>query len=154
SRLELLTANNDLVRVEADPLALRMDRLQATQAVELLEAQHRHALFTALQEIAQAYTGVPQARAPAQLARHGLELSETALEVANTRFANGGASSLDGRDAEIALEEARQGVEAATSGLSVARANLEGMIGREVDPDELEPVPDDLFIDLPDLDRK
>lgn len=153
SRLELLTANNDLVRVEADPLALRMDRLQATQAVELLEAQHRHALFTALQEIAQAYTGVLQAREQAQFARHGLELSETALEVANIRFANGGATSLDVRDAEIALEEARQGVEAATSGLSVARANLEGMIGREVDPDELEPVPDDLFVVVPELEE-
>lgn len=153
TRLELLTATNDLVRVEADPLALRMDKLQATQAVELLEAQHRHALFTSLQEIAQAYTGVLQAREQAQVARQGLELSETALEVANIRFANGGATGLDVRDAEIAVEEARQGVEAATSGLAVARANLEGMIGREVDPDELEPVPDELFIELPDLDE-
>ena len=153
ARLELLTATNDLVRVEADPLALRMDRLQATQAVELLEAQHRHAVFSALQEITQAYTGVLQAREQAQLARDGVELSETALEVANIRFANGGATRLDVRDAEIALEEARQGVDAATSGLAVARATLEGMMGREVDPAALEPVPDDLFVALPELDE-
>ncbi len=151
TRLELLTANNDLVRVEADPLALRMDKLQASQAVELLEAQHRHALFAAQQEIAQAYTAVLQARDQAAFAMQGLELSETALEVANIRFSNGGATSLDVRDAEIAVEEARQGVEAATSGLAVARANLEGIIGREVDPEELEPVPEEILLDLPDL---
>ena len=144
TRLELLTASNTLVRTEADPLALRLDLLQAQQSVELLEAQHRHALFASLQEVAEAYTGVLQAREQAKLASGGLELSEAALEVAQIRFANGGATSFDVRDAEISVEEARQGVEAATNGLGVARANLEGMIGREIDAAELEPVPDEL----------
>lgn len=146
TRLELLTANNALVRTQADPLALRMDLLQANQSVELLEAQHRHALFTALQEIAEAYTGVLQAREQASLARSGLELSEAGLAVAKIRFANGGATTFDVRDAEIAVQEALQGVEAATSGLDVARSNLEGMIGREVDPAELEPVAAELLV--------
>ncbi|HZJ09337.1 MAG TPA: TolC family protein [Trueperaceae bacterium] len=151
TRLELLTASNKLVRVEADPLALRMDLLQANQGVELLEAQHRHALFTALLEVAEAYTGVLQGRAQAELAGSALALSETALMVANIRFDNGGATSFDVRDAEIAVEEARQAVEAATSGLDVAGSNLEGMIGSEVDPAELEPVHDGVFVVLPDL---
>lgn len=146
TRLELLTANNTLVRTQADPLALRMDLLQAEQSVALLEAQQRHAVYEALLEIAEAYTGVVQAREQTALARSGLSLSETALEVAQIRFANGGATRFDVRDAEIALEEAQQGVEAASNGMDIARANLEGMIGREVDPAELEPVADELLV--------
>jgi len=151
TRLELLTARSNLLRVESDPLALRMDRLQAEQDVARLEAQHRHALFTALQQIAEAYTGVLQAREQAGLAREALALSEAALEVARIRLANGSATALEVREAEIAVEEARQGVEAAESGLAVATANLEGMIGVEVDPDDLEPVPDHLLRALPAL---
>ena len=153
TRLELLTAQSTLTRTEADPLALRMDLLQARQGVELLEAQHRHAVFSALLEVAEAYTGVLQARAQQDLASSGLALAETALQVANIRFANGGATSLDVRDAEIAVDEARQGVEAATSGLGVALANLEGMIGQELEADELEPVPDELLATLPALEE-
>lgn len=153
TRLELLTARSSLTRTEADPLALRMDLLQARQSVELLEAQNRHAVFAAMQEIAEAYTGVLQARAQQSLARSGLKLAETGLEVANIRLANGGATNLDVRDAQIAVEEARQGLEAATSGLDVALANLEGMIGRELDPAELEPVREDSLPALPSLEE-
>lgn len=153
TRLELITAESALLRVESDPLALRLDRLRATQEVELLRAQHRHALLTALQQIAEAYTSVLQAREQVALAQAGLELAEAGLEVARIRFANGGATSLEVSDAEIGVDEARQGVEAARSGLDVARANLEGMIGAEVDPAELEPVPDDLLVALPALEE-
>ncbi len=152
TRLELINARSGLLRVESDPLALRMDKLQAEQSVRLLEVQHRHAVLAGMQQIAEAYTGVLQARAQAELARAGLELGETALEIARIRFANGGATSLEVRDAEIAVDEARQGLEAALSGLGVARSNLEGMIGQEVDPAELEPVPENLLTALPDLD--
>src|SRR5690606_40243220 len=95
TRLELLTARSNLLRVESDPLALRMDRLQAEQDVARLEAEHRHALFTALQQIAEAYTGVLQAREQAGLAREALALSEAALEVARIRLANGSATALE-----------------------------------------------------------
>src|SRR5690606_30557219 len=74
TRLELITAESALLRVESDPLALRLDRLRATQEVELLRAQHRHALLTALQQIAEAYTSVLQAREQVALAQAGLEL--------------------------------------------------------------------------------
>jgi outer membrane protein TolC len=151
TRLELLTARSNLVRVEADPLALRLDKLQATQEVERLEAEHRHALLSAMQEIAEAYTGVLQARDQAGLAREALALTESALEVARIRFANGSATALELREAEIAVDEARQNVEAAENGLGVARANLEGMIGVEVDPAELEPVSDELLATPPAL---
>src|SRR5690606_36798755 len=153
TRLELITAESALLRVESDPLALRLDRLRATQEVELLRAQHRHALLTALQQIAEAYTSVLQAREQVALAQAGLELAEAGLEVARIRFANGGATSLEVRDAEIGVDEARQGVEAARSGLDVARANLEGMIGAEVDPAELEPETVDLLVALPALEE-
>lgn len=149
TRLELITAESALARTEADPLALRMDLLQAKQSVELLEARQRQAVFGAMLEIAEAYTGVLQAREQLGLAQSGFALAETGLEIANIRMANGGATGLDVRDAEIAVDEARQGVEAAASGLDVARANLEGMIGVEINPAELEPVRGELLEALP-----
>ena len=153
TRLELLNARNELVRVESDPLALRMEKLQAQQAVELLESQLVAAQFSAQLEIAQAYSSVLEARAQRDLALKGVELSEVALEIAHIRLANGGATQLDVSEAEVALDEAGGNRDRATSGLGVALANLEGMVGSELEGSDLEPVPDSFLVEVPGLEQ-
>ncbi len=151
AQLELLNAESTLLRTEADPLALRVDRLQAQQAVELAAVEEQQARVTAVQDLAGAYGGVLVAREQLELAETARELAETGVEIARIRLANGSATELDVRDAEVALDEASAGAATAGSGLRLAVSNLEGMIGREVDPATLEPLTEDLLPQLPTL---
>lgn len=151
ARLELLQAETDRLRTEGDPLALRLDKLQAEQAVTLARAELRQAFYAALADIAGAYTGLLQARERAALAERGAALSQRALEIARVRRANGSATDLDVREAEVSLEEAEKNAAAARSALQLAQASLEGMIGERVAPEQLEPVPDAFLLPLPTL---
>ena len=152
ANLELLNAKNDLIRTQGDPLALKIDLIQAEQGVELKTAQFEQAYYGSVLEIAQAYTGVLQAREGLELAQKGLNLSQEGLRIAEIRRNNGSATELDLQEARVSLEGAQKSVASAQSGLSVAENNLEGMIGQEVVAGELEPVPDSFFVALPPLD--
>ena len=151
--LELLNARNDLIRVQGDPLALRLERTQAEQAVELNRAELEEAYYSAVLEITQAYTGVLQGREQLELARKGLSVSETALDIARIRLENGSATQLDVQEAEVALNDAEKNLTAAQNGLNVSENNLEGMIGQEVTASELEPVDDAYLTPLPPLEQ-
>ena len=151
AKLELLNAENSLIRVQGDPLALRVERVQAEQAAELKRAQFEQASYSAVLEIAQAYTGVLGADEQLALAQQGLALSNTSLGVANIRVENGSATPLDVQEAQVALNEAEKNAVAARNGLGVARNNLEGMIGQKVEASALEPVPDSFLVTLPAL---
>ena len=151
AKLELLNAQNSLIRVQGDPLALRVERVQAEQAAALKRAQFEQASYSAMLEIAQAYTGVLGANEQFALAQQGLALSETSLGVANIRVENGSATPLDVQEAQVALNEAKKNAVAAHNGLGVARNNLEGMIGQKVEASGLEPVPDSFLVELPAL---
>ncbi len=151
-RLELLNAENDRIRVQSDPLALKMDRLKADQAVALTRAQLQKAVADGLSEIAKAYTGVLLARGQAALAEKGVGVAESGLKIAQIRRSNGSATDLDVEDARVALDKAEQDAEAARNGLGVALANLEGMLGEQLEPDALEGIPDRFLLSVPTLD--
>lgn len=153
AKLELLNAQNTLIRVQGDPLALRLDRVQAEQAAQLRRAQFEQARYGAMLEIAQAYTGVLQARDQLAFAQNGLVLSEAALDVARIRLENGSATPLDVQEAQVSLNEAQSNAVFARNGLGVARNTLEGMIGQQVDAAALTPVPDTFLAALPALGR-
>lgn len=148
-RLELLNAENDLLRVQGDPLALRMDRLKAEQAVALTRAQLQKAVADGLSKIAKAYTGVLQARTQVALAEKGVAVADSGLQIAKIRRANGSATDLDVEDAQVSLDKAAKDAEAARKGLGVAVANLEGMLGEQLQADELDAIPDRFLVDVP-----
>lgn len=152
AQLQLINADAEFIRTEADPLALRSDRTQARQELESAEAALEQARREAVTEITEAYFAVLTAREQLALAQFGNELARTGLEIAEIRLANGSATELDLRDARAALDEATAGLHTAESGIRLAVSNLEGMIGRDVDPEELEPVPASWRPPLPDLD--
>lgn len=151
AQLTLLNAESTLLRTEADPLALRLDRLQARQAVELAEVELQQARVTAVADLANAYGGVLVAREQVALAEAGRELAQSGLDIAHIRLANGSATELDVRDAQVALDEATAAAATAASGLQLAVTNLEGMLGREVDPETLSPIDETLLPPLPPL---
>ena len=151
AKLELLNATNDLIRVQGDPLALRIDVVQAEQAVELNRAELEAAYYGAVLEITQAYTGVLQGREQLELAQKGMAVAQASLDIAQIRLENGSATQLDVQEAQVALNDAEKNLTAAQNGLNVSENNLEGMIGQEVAAGDLEPVPDDYLVALPPL---
>lgn len=138
----LADVERTLTRTESDPLALRIDRVQARQAVELAEAELRDARYDAYLEIAEAYVRVLQLERQVVLTEAGLELATRSLDIARIRRERGGATELDVREAENDLAEAVSGVSSARQGLALARRSFEGLTG--LDGSELEPVPEAL----------
>lgn len=151
ARLELLGAQNDLLRVQGDPLALKIDRVKAEQSVTLGRATLHKAIADALVDIAGAYTGVLEARQGASLADEARALTETSVRIAQIRRDNGTGTALDVQDAQVSLDKAEQDAATARKMLTVALDNLEGMIGTEVAADDLDPVPDAFLIDVPSV---
>lgn len=142
ARLVLGDAERALERTEADPTALRLDLLQAGQAVELARAELRAARFQAYLDIADAYTGVRQAAAQRALAEDAVALAERALEIARIRLERGAGTELDVRDAETDLAGARGDLAAARQGEALARRSFASLTA--LDADALDPVPAEL----------
>lgn len=151
ARLELLNANNDLLRSEGDPLALRMDLLQSNQKVELKETELRKAHYDALLEISEAFTAAVQTRSQLQLATAGRNLADAAVSIAEIRVANGSATELDLQEARVQAESAARGEATARAGLALSMGNLEGLTGRTLTAEQLEDVPAAFLPALPKL---
>jgi outer membrane protein, heavy metal efflux system len=151
-RLELLNDESELVRVQGDPLALKMDLTKAEQAVALDKAQLEKAYDDALVQIAQAYTGVLEAQASAAVADMGVEVSQASLDIAKIRQANGAGTALDAQNAQVALDNAETGAQTAHQSLAVALANLQSMVGQTPKASDLEPIPDSFLVPVPAVD--
>lgn len=129
-------AERALSRTEADPLALRPERLQSQQRAELTRAQADEALFQAYVDVAAAYAQVREAELQVGIAAAGRALAERGLEVARLRLERGSATALEVQAAETDLREAERGLNAASDGLALARSNLVGITGIELDATE------------------
>jgi hypothetical protein len=151
-RLQLLNDANELVRVEGDPLALKMDLTKARQAVALDRAQLEKAYDDALVQIAQAYTGVLEAREQVAVAQKGVEVAQASLDIAKIRRGNGSGTDLDVQNAQVSLDNANKGALTASKSLGVALANLEGMVGQTLDASKLEPIPAAFLVPVPSVD--
>ena len=149
---ELQDAALNRQRVAQDPLAVRSDKLQARQRLELARVSYVQTFYTALQEIASAYTGVLGAREGVAVARRGVELGEKVLELAQIRFEGGSAVQADLDEAQVSLSEARNGLRSAQDGLTVALSNLGGLLGRELSAAQVTDFSDTYLVPVPALD--
>ena len=149
--LELQDALAALSRTEGDPAALRPELVGALQRVALAEAEHEAAYYRALQEITDAYTSLLEAVQQVALAEGSVALAEQALTIAQIRAERGSATPLDVQDAQVDLEDARNSLRAVQEGQGLAESNLEGILGRAVDADALEPPPEGGLVTLPAL---
>lgn len=151
ARTELQDAAVSQRRVVQDPLAVRSDKLQAEQRLDLARVSFVQTFYAALQEITSAYTGVLQAKTGVAVAQQGVALAEKALEIAQIRFDGGSAVRTEVDEAQVSLDEARNARRSAQDGLNVALSNLEGLLGRELRAAALADVPDDYLVPIPEL---
>jgi len=141
AQLKLDNLEAQLERTNADPLALRLDRLRAKQNRDLAAAELQLARIRACSQISSAYTHVLDAEEQVLLAQKALALAEKVLKISRLRFDKGGASKQDVIAAEIKLREAQDQLKAAQNGAQLARSQLVSLLGVEAGSDKLEPTP-------------
>lgn len=152
AQLSLDDAVRSAGRTQADPFALRLDHLQAQQAVELAERNLVQARFDAFAQIAQAFTRLVEAERQLELAEAGRDLALRNLEIANIRLERGSATRLDVQDAETSAARAANDVATARQGRALAQENLSSLTGIEAPAPES--VPSRLLaIRAPELDE-
>ncbi len=155
ARLDLAEAERALERTDGDPLALRLERTQASQAVEAARADLAAARFEAQAEVAAAWARVRETELQVALAEAARDLSARALAVAELRLERGSATQLDVDEARTDLADADANLAAARDGLALAQADLTGLTGLPaadelpaVDRERLAaPLPDDDELD-------
>lgn len=152
AELAVQDARADLGRTRADPFALRLERLNAEQRLELAEAAVSAERFTALGELGSAYTAQLQAEAEAESARANAALSRRRVEVARIRAQRGSLTELEVQEAEAELGVASAALRAADEALTLSRTVLQALLGTPLRTGELEPIPEAaLAAPLPDL---
>ncbi len=149
AQLALNDANTALVRTQSDPLALKLDQVQATQRARLSSSQLTQAQYQAIADIAASYTQVLELNAQRDLAAMARDLSAQSLDIAKIRFSKGSATALDVQEAENNLEDANKNLASAEQGLALSRSDLAGLTGQ--DSETLEEIPDTLLGAVPAL---
>jgi outer membrane protein TolC len=122
---DVITARSDLAQAEsaqrtslADPLAIRLEQLQAGHAVEAAEAALRSTLLRARTDATAAYVAALEAADALAVAELEHEIAVTSLEAQQLRFSAGAITALD-------LERARNSLQLAASNLQTARTSRE-----------------------------
>ena len=151
ARIELRDAVINLERVQGDPLAVRNDILQAEQRLALARSSFEQTYYSALGEIASAYTNVLQGLKGVQVAQKGVAVNETSLNIAQIRLDNGSGTQLDLDEARTTLNETQNSLRSSRDNLNVAVNNLESILNRELQAESLEPIPDDYLVQVPEL---
>ena len=149
ARLAFDDAQLALSRTQADPLALKLDKVQAQQRAYLTGAQYTQARYQAMVDISDAYTQLLEAQAQRDLALKARNISEQSLEIANIRFSKGSATALDVQEAENALEDANNNLKTAEQGAELARTNLGSLLGSSVE--SVDAIADGKLVALPAL---
>ena len=140
AELALVDARAELERTNADPFALKLEKIEAQQRLALSEALVDEAYYAAVGELGAAYTARLQAELEDRAARAGETLSRRLLEVARIRLRRGSVTELEVREAEAALGVAGASREAAAETLVLARANLQALLPAEAVVTRLEPI--------------
>jgi outer membrane protein, heavy metal efflux system len=134
--LERDDARRSLALVDGDPLALRLELVQARQRAELAEAEAEEALLEAYRDVAAAWARVREAELQVALAAASRDLAARSLEVARLRHERGSATVLDVQTASTDLLDAERTLQSASDGAALARADLEGVTGLSVEATE------------------
>jgi outer membrane protein TolC len=149
AQLALNDATLALSRTQADPLALRLQNVQAEQKVAIAQVQLDQAKYQAIADIASGYTQLLEAQASRDLSAFGRDLSNQSLQIAQIRRDKGSATDLEVQEAQNDLEDAENNLLSMEQTVALAKTNLEGLIVLQVSG--LEPIPDNLLVALPAL---
>lgn len=129
ARAALTTAQGDLAKAKADPLATKVTLLRAQQAYDLALATLKSADAQADSQIVGAYTQVLEAQDGLKVARAALNLAQKSAQVAQTQYQKGGGTEISVQVAQNGVQAAQQAVQVAGDGLALATSNLRSLVG-------------------------
>ena len=129
ARVDLASAQRELDRAEADPLALRIPVLQAEQAVTQAQQALRVAELRAQDSAAAAYARALEAQSAVALAEEQLALAQTRAEATQIRFEAGASTSLDVDQAQNTLNSAQRDLADAEEERDLAFSQLASLLG-------------------------
>jgi outer membrane protein TolC len=141
AELEFNEARAELARTNADPFALKLEKIAAQQRLALSKARVTETYYAAVLELGTAYTARLQAELEQEAARANEALSLRLLEVARIRLQRGSVTELEVREAEAALGVAAATRQSAEETLIVTRTDLRALLPADVKAARLEPIP-------------
>jgi outer membrane protein TolC len=145
---DLQSSQRDLTRIKADPLALRLDTLQAEQAVAAAQAKLVSTQTATKIALANAYTAALEADESLQLAQKQQTISSQTLEAQNIRLQAGAVTQIDVDKANNDYQAALRTTADAEASRALAYAQLSSLVGQSAA--SLEPLSNEL-LDLPNL---
>ena len=147
ARATLSAAQRDLARVQADPLALRLDQLQAEQAVASAQSAVDTTLAALRLNTAQAYFDALEADDTLEVAQQQRDIAATTLQATQIRRDAGAATDLDLVNAQNDLAADERALQDATLARDLAYQNLSSLVGTQIQslqsvtPDDLTQAP-------------
>ncbi len=141
AQVDLASAERDLGRLKADPLALRIPLLQAEQALTRAQQSLRGAEADARAAVAEAYANALEARSNVALAEKRLAIARTRAEATQIRFEAGAATSLDVADARNVLQSAQRDLGDAQEARTLAYDRLASLLALPGEPSLSDAVP-------------
>ncbi len=150
ARSELESAQRDLRRIQADPLALRLETLQAEQGVAAAQAALTATEVSTRTELASAYSTALEADESLTIAQKQEAIALQTLEAQKIRLDAGAVTQIDVDKANNDYQAALRDRADAEASRSLAYAQVSSLLGQTVT--SLEPLGDDL-LSLPNLDE-
>lgn len=129
AQVDLASAERDLSRLQADPLALRIPVLQAEQALMQARQGLGAAEAAARNSAAEAYAKVLEARSDVSLTEKRVAIIQTQADATQIRFEAGAATSLDVASAQNALQSVQRDLTDAREAQTLAYSRLASLVG-------------------------
>ena len=150
ARSELESAKRDLSRIQADPLALRLDTLQAEQALAAAQASLGSTEVSTRIDLASADTAALEADESLGIAQKQEAIARQTLEAQKIRFSAGAVTQIDVDKANNDYQAALRDRADAEASRSLAYAQVSSLLGQPVSM--LEPLNNDLLT-VPNLEE-
>ena len=147
---DLAAAEREVTRVESDPLALRIEKLQATQELKRARATFAIANLNVKLKVSEVYFAALEADEALRIAHLKFDIATTTLEATQIKYSAGAATSLDLERAENSLAAAQREVADAQLAKELAYREISSFIS--IDVNNL-PAADFSNSDLPQLEQ-
>ena len=143
ARADLEAAKRDLARVQADPLALRLDLLKAEQSLAAAQGKLTSTDVATQIDVAEAFTAALETDAALQMAHKQEDIASQTLTAQQLRLQAGAATQLDVDKANNDHQAALRDLADAEASKNLAYTQLSSLLGRGVT--NLESISEDLL---------
>jgi outer membrane protein, heavy metal efflux system len=131
-RTDLAAAERDLQRVSSDPLALRLEKLQAEQNVATEQEDVNKALLSSRLDVTDKFFAALEADQTLANAQKQLEIANATLQAQQIRFDAGAITQIDLSNAQNDAVEAERTVRDAQNTRNLAYSQLGNVVGQNV----------------------